>query len=284
MGLFSNIISSVSSVYLGVKEAVVGQSNQVVSPNTKLTTSTANFLAPFVPAVKQATIATTASVAVSSGLVSTVATAAKTAAAPITSSISKSYTSSFATAPLKTVAYTAAAGVGGLVVAKSTTAKQSIANLPSSVDIFTTNTAKFIDNPTLETAKTIGQESPILTGAILAGTALVVGKAASGIISGVSNTIATNKNTAAIENSMVNPQVQTLPKTSTSDLPKALAASTPQSLVPITPSTQVLGKSASSTSIKKYKRSTSKPSSYNQRMSINIFNQSKTLYTRGFRG
>ena len=55
---------------------------------------------------------------------------------------------------------------------------------------------------------------------------------------------------------------------------------TPTSVTPITPATQVLGRPAGSIVKRKKKKSQSLfPSSTGQRMSVNIYNQTKTLYT-----
>jgi hypothetical protein len=105
-----------------------------------------------------------------------------TAAAPIVSKV----TAAAVAKPLTA----AAVVVGGLVVAKSSKAKEAIVNAPS-------NVANFVDNPSAKTGAQIYKDNPVLAGAITAGTAIVVGAGLTGVVSSAINTAAVRANTAA---------------------------------------------------------------------------------------
>jgi hypothetical protein len=112
-----------------------------------------------------------------------------TAAAPIVSKV----TAAAVAKPLTA----AAVVVGGLVVAKSSKAKEAIVNAPSSINKFTSNVANFVDNPSAKTGAQIYKDNPVLAGAITAGTAIVVGAGLTGVVSSAINTAAVRANTAA---------------------------------------------------------------------------------------
>lgn len=78
------------------------------------------------------------------------------------------------------------------LASKSSRLSNDILNAPKSVDTFASNVGELYDNPSIEQAKETFKESPVISGALIAGTGLLIGK-------GVSNTIATFANTAAVK-------------------------------------------------------------------------------------
>jgi len=96
-----------------------------------------------------------------------------------------------------------AAGVSGLAgytILKSERATEQVADLPSNVNQFTTNIAEFADNPSIEKAKDIATENPVLTTLAgaggLAGLGIGLGGIA-GTLSNIQNTRAVKENTEA---------------------------------------------------------------------------------------
>ena len=269
MTIFSTIGNLLSSTYNKVETFLVGSENKgLIAKSTS-----------------QAAIAVSAPIIVSSGLVSTVASAAKVAVNPIISSLSKSYTNAFATKPIKTTIGTVATGLVGVTVAKSSTAKQAILKLPSSANTLTTNVAQFIDDPSTETGIKILEDNPVLSGALIGLGALSAGKGLISATTSLLNTSAIREQTNTIKGSkgsgvkILNTDGTLPAPQNDSSYKKGL---TPlSSAVPITPQTQVLGKPAGTKSLSKYRKTIKKPTNYNQTMKVNIFNQSKHLYTRG---
>jgi len=187
-------------------------------------------------------------------------------------------------------------------VLKSSTAKETLIqgglNLPTSINNYTTNLAKTIDNPTKENFLETGRENPFLLGgtALLGGA--VLGKSVltlTNFVSNYSNTAAIKENTDVMKETLKNaPEVilKTDDKPAkTTDLPKPInttpavlpTTSTNTSPVPITPETQVLGKPAGSSSIKRYARARTIQKPNIQSVRVNIFNQTKSLYTHTHR-
>jgi len=115
-----------------------------------------------------------------------------------------------------------------------------ILSAPSAAARFGGNASDFIANPTLQGAKKVASESPLITGALALGTVATIGSGLSGTIATALNTQAVKKNTQASTNAL-----PTSPPISTAIPVEAKAANT---MVPITPATQVIGREASVTS------------------------------------
>jgi len=161
-----------------------------------------------------------------------------------------------------------------------------VSETPKALSNFGANVGEFSKNPSADTALTIAKENPVITGALAAGAVLVTGKAITGAVTSVANTIAVKENTAttaavlATEKAIENVNIKELPA-ETNIPPSILKAPSADSaaLVPITPQTQVLGKPATSlTQNSRVKHKKIAPQS--QSLRVNIYNQSKTLYTR----
>jgi hypothetical protein len=163
----------------------------------------------------------------------------------------------------------------GTIIAKSE--KLKVSDIPKSFDTLTTNTARFIDNPSKETALKIYTDDPLASTVLstlgLLGAGYVGAKVTEASINTV-NTFLTDKTISDFEKYVpktpdeVTPPVPDIPKTPTKN---------PASDVPITPSTQVVGRSAGGVS-KHRPRSKAKyntPSIVN-RIHIDIL--PKTLY------
>jgi len=89
--------------------------------------------------------------------------------------------------------------VGGGVVAKSSTAQQSIANLPKTYDTFTTNVANTIDNPTIANFSQIAKDNPVVSGLAVGGLVIGAGKGA-GALASLLNTSAIKSQTEVLKN------------------------------------------------------------------------------------
>lgn len=120
---------------------------------------------------------------------------APTAFQAVVTPIAKATGAAVAKAPLKS----AAVGIVGLTVLKSEKGREAVANAPASVSSFTTNAAALIDNPSIEKAKKLVKEDPVLTGLVGAGGLVAIGAAGRGVASIVTtqlNTEAVKANTA----------------------------------------------------------------------------------------
>lgn len=127
------------------------------------------------------------------------------AALSTTKAISSKVSSSFAAAPLKTQL---AVGVGGLVgtgaILKNPSLVSKAADIPSGLVNLGGNVGEFIESPSIEKAKDIVTENPLLSGAIGGAGLLAVGVGAGAI----ANTTATYLNTKAIKentNTVISP-------------------------------------------------------------------------------
>lgn len=89
------------------------------------------------------------------------------------------------------------AGVAGLAVVKSEKGREAVLNTPSSINNFTSNVAKVIDNPSIEGVKNIAKENPVLTAGLATGLAVAGGLG----LAGVASSVATFANTKAIKES-----------------------------------------------------------------------------------
>jgi hypothetical protein len=107
---------------------------------------------------------------------------------------------------------TAAALITVPAVIKSPKLQEAIINTPSSLVNFGSNVGYVIENPTIENAKNIFKENPLIAGGIAAATVAVAGiglGSAASIAASLASRSATKENTAAIlETSQ--PQLQTL--------------------------------------------------------------------------
>ena len=152
-------------------------------------------------------------------------------------------------------------------------------NAPSNISQFSGNIGTFTANPTLQNVGNIFSENPFLSGVAVAGAGLLIGKS----VSGIANTIAIAKNTAATNKAIDTMTGTTLtniiPESSKNLLvtQKEETAMATNRAVPITPETQIIGKPANTsvTTYKHKKTNTVSKNGNNQVLRVNIFNQSK---------
>lgn len=154
-----------------------------------------------------ATVATAAPVVASSGIFGTIASALT----PVTSAIGNAaksilsigknaYINAFTTAPLKTTAQTAVAGIVGTTILKSSKGREAVVNAPASIDKFTTNAAALIDEPTMANAEKLYKDTPVLTGGLTIGGLTLAGLGLTGVASNILNTKAVRENTKIMLN------------------------------------------------------------------------------------
>lgn len=172
--------------------------------------------------------------------------------------------------------------VGVPTVIKSTKAKETLVNtainLPSTIDKSSTKGAKALDNPNPENIKEVLTDPLLLTTGTLLGLGVIGGKVLPTAINAYATTKEKDINITLPETKMPGTVITpTTPEKMTTPaiLPTKESGTTP---VPITPQTQILGKSAGVTTYKRPKtRKKSVPS--NQNVRVNIYNQTKSLYT-----
>lgn len=185
---------------------------------------------------------------------------------------------------------TQAAIVGGGLVAAGAIAEnpaiaKSISETPKNLVNFGSNIGKVTKSPSKDTFNALITENPLLTAGTIAAAGLVVGKTVSGVVGNITNTIATNENTAALkallnEKQVVTPVVADMEVLEPdSKLEKAVIPAADVPTQPYTPATQVIGKSVA-TKRSSSKRKTAKKSNFSQNIRINLYNQSKVLNTR----
>jgi hypothetical protein len=157
--------------------------------------------------------------------------------------------------------------VAGGALSTSKKTRQAVVDTPSNLVNFGENIGEFVENPSLEKAKDIITENPLIAaGAGLIGAA-ALGKAGT-IATSLINTSAIKEQTSILKENAALPAV--IPTTNNGFSP-----------LPVTPSTQVL--TAGSTSVKKYKRKVKESPRQTQSLRVNIYNQSKVLNSRVYR-
>jgi len=103
------------------------------------------------------------------------------------------------TAIIRNPRTTAAAAIAIPVVASSNRAQQAVSNLPTSVVTLGTNIGRVIDDPSLRNAGQIFTQSPVLAGALVAGTVGASALALAPVISSIRQTDAINDQTQAMQ-------------------------------------------------------------------------------------
>ena len=151
------------------------------------------------------------------------------------------------------------------------------------------NIYELLKDPSLENAKTLVTENPVIVGGLAAAGLIVTGGGIATIAS-IANTAAVKESTEATKEAVEDILLTETSKEKETQLPIITPGLPPAvlptdknkgaSLVPITPETQVLGKAAKSPGVTRSKSSKRAPrSSNNQNLRVNIYNQTKTLYT-----
>lgn len=172
----------------------------------------------------------------------------------------------------------------GFVVSSPKKTTKAIATAPAALSNFGANVGEFVEQPSIEKAKDIVAENPIISAGLLAAGAVAAGKLATGAATSIANTLAVQKNTKVAEKLL---ETTATTPTYVSDVLAAesnqlipLSSNKSVSAVPLTPETQVIGKAVTTKSVAKRKRTPLKRYNGGQRQSlrVNIFNQTKSLY------
>jgi hypothetical protein len=156
----------------------------------------------------------------------------------------------------------------------------SVASSPSSIASFSSNVGAFSADPTVENAKSIFTDNPLISTAAIGTAAFIVGKSATGAITSIANTLAVKENTkvAAAAGKSITANLPTDLKNG-SVLPTATTGS---EAIPITPSTQIVGKSASRSVSNYSKRGIKRDLRQIQSTRINIINGSRLMSVKRF--
>jgi len=141
------------------------------------------------------------------------------------------------------------AAVGIPAITSSPKLQTDIINAPASAQNFGGNIGELIQNPSLEAAKNVITENPIVAGVVGAGILGAVGLGTATLVSNISNTLATKENTRAVEAGLVSSQPAVYTTLPTNNLIPTTPATETISGVPAT--LQETGKTAS---IKRKKR------------------------------
>lgn len=186
MGLLSNAISSVKSFFNTPYLAGLEKAEQHLQahPVEAALITTKIVAAPAVLATS-VTAAKAAAPVVAKAAPVVAAAAVKTTGKIVTSAI---------TNPAQALRTTIGAGtaiVGGSILLSSSKARTTLVETPGNLATFGTNVGKAIDEPSFKNIAKVAEDSPIITGALIAGGALIAAKAG--------GTIATIANTKAIK-------------------------------------------------------------------------------------
>lgn len=261
MGLLSSIKSAATKILDTVVTTYskpLAVAKAVVSPKTTVKEVVAEFRAQPIETQKKGVIK--AAAGYSAALVGA-AVAAIPAAAAVVVTAAKAVIP--ATAKGKVIAAVAAPVVVGAVVREPAKAIETAIKAPSELAQFGGDVASFAVNPSLESAKQVITESPIIS----AGVGLLAAGAA---VKGIAPAIASIKQTEAI-------QEQTAAILATTPAIESKTAIAPQT--PITPATQPLiataGSGTSTTRKRRYTKA--KPQQISQR--VNIIMQNKVTST-----
>lgn len=260
MGILKTIGSTIKQVATGISQAISGTSSKTIQ--TPLISKTEKAVQPYVSGFKTAIVAVPATKAAElPGVVAKAATAAKAVGAAIATGAKE-------LVKRRPVATAAVAVAGaGYIANNPTQAAKDISSggnkLIAGLYNVGGNISQFRSDPTFMNLKNIYAENPVITTAGTVGIFGVAGLAASKLAQtyGVKDSLTTS-NTSGLPTEKID-QGKIIPTTTTMS-----------SAVPITPETQIVGKPASSGSLKRYK-SKSKRESLNQSVRVNIFNQSR---------
>lgn len=198
--------------------------------------------------------------------------------------------SSLATKVVGTAAVITTAGAVSKNPKIATKAAAKVAEAPSNLFNYGQNIGELTKNPSLENLKTVASENPYLSALTVAAGGYVVGKGLSSAASGLMSYASTQKLENAAENlkdvaeQAIGDGVSYLPTTTKMSSESQIIPVTADkniSTVPLTPATQVVGKSVSTTTKKRKRAPRSHTGrSQSQSLRVNIFNQSKHLYTK----
>jgi hypothetical protein len=304
MSIFSSIAKTVTSVAKAVVKAVVPTQAKIANVGAVLGIATG---------IKSGTIyATTPSASVNKALetvanhpyvtagviaVAAAPAAAVAAAKVVGATVVKAVSSASPAVKIATVVGTpVAAGV----LISSSKAREGVLDAPSALVQVGTNVGKLIENPSWEGLVDIYKQNPVAAPAVTAAAVGLIGAAAAGAALTIGNITATKANTKSINeatNELMKQAVAAGDIKSARELQDALyklnfpqeAAKVPAviptktsaaSSVPITPELGAVTKAAGTKAATKYKRRTT-ASTGNQSMRVNIFNQTKAIYSRG---
>jgi hypothetical protein len=192
--------------------------------------------------------------------------ASSTARTVVASTISK------LPASVKVVSILATPVVAGFAVNNPVSTTKAVLETPSGLNNIGANVGKFSSDPTVDNAKNIFKENPVLISELVALGILGTGVAVAGPLSNILSTNATNKNTKSIEesNKLIKEATGSnlLPPT-----PQSLPVANPQD-VPLTPQTQVLGKEV----VTKSQKRSRKPSNNGfNALKLQILNQNNYI-------
>ncbi len=261
MGLLSSIKSAATKVMDTVVTTYakpLAVAKAVVSPKTTVKEVVTQFRAQPIETQKKGIIK--AAAGYSAALVGAAVAAVPAASAAIVTGVKAIIP---ATAKGKVIAAVAAPVVVGAVVREPTKAIQTAIKAPSELAQFGGDVASFAVNPSLETAKQVITESPLIsTGVGLLATGAAIAKIAPAIAS-IKQTEAIQEQTKALEGLSITPESKT-----------GIAPQTP-----ITPATQPLIATAGNgtTTTRKRRYTKAKPQQISQR--VNIIMQNKVTST-----
>lgn len=183
--------------------------------------------------------------------------------------------------------------VAGAVLKQPAAAAKAVASTPGALVNFGGNVSEFVANPSLQTAKNIVSENPVIAGVVGTAGALALGRAAVGVgsvIASSSMTSAIKEQTAAI---LGGKQSQDLTDQERLDLNKALGNTvTPSQALPVTatpisatspvlPATQTVSSSVPSKRKRKQKRKI-EAQNISQRVNV-LINSGKFINKRSYK-
>lgn len=261
MGLFSSIgkqIKTTANIATSIFANPIGAVKAVATGKTAVQFAKEQTAQPLSKQITQTVVSGLTYATISSG-VANIAT--KGVASLIPSTITGKVIASVAT-PI----------VVGAVASNPLKAVESIASVPQSLGNIGVNVATFASNPSIENAKSIITENPVVSTLLAVGGAVAVGAGVSGVVASAINTQATRANTKAVQENLIpqTPSVVEVPKTSATD--GGNVPITPTG--PITPQTVYLDDKPSS----KRRKTSSKPrrTTISQKTNIIINQQNKS--------
>lgn len=207
-----------------------------------------------------------------------VATTAGRAAA---TQVAKSVGSSAIKAPIKTLAIGASIPIAiGAVKSNPKEVISTVAKAPSELQTFGSDIAKVVSSPSLQSAKQLVSNSPILTTATAVLGAGAIAKTVSPIASGLLQREALQEQTEVLQSAVSN----NIPSQLTEAPPKGVAKDTPKApQTPITPETQpLIATAGSGNGSKKRRKASRKPKvqPISQRVNVIVSNRANATGIR----
>ncbi len=179
----------------------------------------------------------------------------------------------------------------GVVAQSPTKVIPAVVSLPSELMKFGSDAAKVIENPTLQNAKNLIKESPVISAVVGAAAVGAVGLGVSGLIASVANTISTKENSAALMaaagGTIINQSREDWEKEMNAEaakygnelpFPKTAENKAIAAPLPITPATQTVQAKSLTTTRKRAKRQI-KTGNISQRVNI-LINSGKFINKR----